>query len=278
MLDINLPDLRIVPLNKLIPHEMSDEQRAIPLAKRLQEEGILKNPPIVASLGTDDDLVILDGANRVAALGAIGIPHVIVQVVDYESSQVDLRTWYHVISGTDTAKILESFNRLPNVEVATTNIFYARAALARRDILAFYIQPNGQVTTLASKERRLEERTQLLMKIVDSYIRAGQVSRASTDNIDQLRAMFPDMVAAIIFPRYEPIEILELARNRLKVPAGITRHIIHGRALRLNYPLQRLEAPLTLQEKNQELASWIQEKFNQKGVRFYAEETFLFDE
>jgi hypothetical protein len=278
MFDISPPDLRIVPLSKLIPHEMSDEQRTTPLAKRLREEGILKNPPIVAPLGTDDEFVILDGANRVAALSLIGVPHVLVQVVDYESPQVDLRTWYHVVSGIEVAKILSNLACLPGINVAMANIFHARAALARRDILAFYIQTDGQVTTLASKEHELEKRTQLLGMIVDSYIRAGRLNRASTDNIDRLRSMFPDMVAAIIFPRYEPVEILELARGGLKVPAGITRHIIHGRALRLNYPLQRLEAPAPLQDKNRELADWIQEKFNRKGVRFYAEETFLFDE
>jgi hypothetical protein len=278
MFDIRLPDLRIVPLSKLVPHEMSDEQRAAPLAVRLREEGILKNPPVVAPLGIDDEFVILDGANRVAALEAIGIPHVLVQVVDYESPQVDLHTWYHVISGTEADQVLGNLARLPEINVATTNIFHARAALARRDILAFYIQTDGQVTTLASRARELEKRTQMLRMIVDSYIRTGHLNRVNTDNIDRLRNMFPDMAAAIIFPRYEPVEILELARSGLKVPAGITRHIIHGRALRLNYPLQRLTAPISLQAKNQELADWIQEKFNQKGVRFYAEETFLFDE
>jgi len=63
------PDLRIVAIDRLVEHEYNDEQRTAPLAKRLQAEGLLKNPPIVALLEDGDDprYVVLDGANRTTA-------------------------------------------------------------------------------------------------------------------------------------------------------------------------------------------------------------------
>src|SRR5688500_12969377 len=87
------PDLRIVPLDLLIDHEYIAAQRTAPLAQRLQAEGLLKNPPIVAPLdldGGDERFVVLDGANRTTALHTLGYPHVLVQVVDYETPFVTL--------------------------------------------------------------------------------------------------------------------------------------------------------------------------------------------
>jgi hypothetical protein len=48
--------------------------------------------------------------------------------------------------------------------------------------------------------------------------------------------------------------------------------------LRLNYPLDKLKSNHSLAEKNAELTRWIQERYAQRGVRFYAESTYLFDE
>ena len=61
------PDLRIVPIELLVEHEYNDAQRTTPLAKRLEAEGLLKNPPIVAPLDDDPRFVVLDGANRTTA-------------------------------------------------------------------------------------------------------------------------------------------------------------------------------------------------------------------
>ncbi len=62
--DTPTPDLRILPIGKLLPHELHDEQRAAPLIHRLQQDAVLKNPPVVAPVGVRDDrFVILDGAS-----------------------------------------------------------------------------------------------------------------------------------------------------------------------------------------------------------------------
>jgi hypothetical protein len=82
----------------------------------------------------------------------------------------------------------------------------------------------------------------------------------------------------MVFPSYEPVEILELAGGGERIPPGLTRHIIHGRAMRVNYPLEVLRSDGSLREKNAALAAWMQEKLADKQVRFYAESTFLFDE
>ncbi len=44
------PDLRIVAVSDLLLHERVDLERVTRLIDRLSADGILKNPPIVASL------------------------------------------------------------------------------------------------------------------------------------------------------------------------------------------------------------------------------------
>ncbi|MDI6772316.1 MAG: hypothetical protein QME77_06965 [bacterium] len=92
----HLPDLRIVPANALLLHEECDPARVERLAGRLSADGILRNPPAVAPLD-DRTSVVLDGANRVTAMHRVGLPHQLVQVVDYDDPAVRLETWAHLL-------------------------------------------------------------------------------------------------------------------------------------------------------------------------------------
>jgi hypothetical protein len=47
-----IPDLRIVPISRLIPHEEHDPQRAVPLIERIRAAETWLNPPVVARLWT----------------------------------------------------------------------------------------------------------------------------------------------------------------------------------------------------------------------------------
>ena len=68
-----LPDLRFVAVEALVPHEQFDARRLEPLVQRLREEGVLRNPPIVAPFaGESDRFLVLDGANRVTAAREVG--------------------------------------------------------------------------------------------------------------------------------------------------------------------------------------------------------------
>lgn len=90
---VQAPDLRILPLKLLVEHEFSDKQRTMPLANRLEAEGVLKNPPIVTPIGDGDQrFVVLDGANRTTALSSLGYPHVLAQVVRYQEPIITLTT------------------------------------------------------------------------------------------------------------------------------------------------------------------------------------------
>jgi hypothetical protein len=275
--DLRAPDLRIVAVNSLLPHEIHDEQRSAPLVRRLPLDGTLMNPPVVTQMD-DGRFVILDGANRITAFEMLGYPHILVQVVPYQQPVVELQTWYHVVSGIDGEKLASRFIEIPELEQQETSIFHAQALLAQRAVLVYYLLSDGRVFTLAGRGLDVRERTRLLIEIVQKYLHKGRLNRTNTDDIDSLRTLYPEMSLAVIFPRYEPVEILDLALEGLPLPPGITRHVVHGRALRLHYPLERLTEAKSLEEKNIDLNHWIQERFEKRVVRFYAESTYLFDE
>jgi hypothetical protein len=273
-----LPDLRIVATDALTPHEQADRQRSEPLARRLQAEGLLRNPPVVTALGTPDGrFVILDGANRYTAATVLELPHLLVQVVDYDDPALRLSTWYHVVAGCDRATLDFTLDGLDGLVREPGDLLHARAALARRDVLASVVFADGQVELLRAGGD-LRARTAVLNAIVDGYKGCAKIYRTTTDRVAEVRELYRELTAIVVFPHYDPAEILDLARDGIPLPAGITRHIIPRRALRLNYPLERLAGAHSLAEKNAELQEWLRERLAAKGVRYYAEPTVLFDE
>ncbi len=273
------PDLRIVPLDAIVPHEVEDPQRAGPLIRALPVDGVLHNPPVVTELRQSPGrLVVLDGTNRLTALKELGYACALVQVVPYELPHVELHTWNHVLDGLPADELPRRFSAIHGLSVIPQDPFHARAELARRAILAYCLLGDGRILSLAGGGTVLRERTRLLQDIVQIYLAGARLHRTNLSDFDSIHTLYPEMSAAIIFPKYEPVEILELAEEGLPVPPGITRHVIHGRALRLGYPLSELSADITLQQKNDRLAAWVRERFARKGVRYYAESTYLFDE
>jgi hypothetical protein len=274
------PDLRIVPLGKLVEHEYNDEQRTIPLAKRLQAEGLLKNPPIVAPLEEADDprYVVLDGANRMTALQMLGYPHSLVQVVDYEDPPVTLSTWHHVVAGIGLDDYVSAIHSIDGLELEPMELLNARAGLARRDLLAYTICADGRVYAARCLAHTLHEKNSLLNAMVDTYKSRGRLFRAATDHLHEAHQLYPELTGLVVFPHYEAAEVMTLARDGELLPTGLTRHLIQGRVLRTNYPLSELSTPDSLAAKNERLQDWMRRKLSSKEIRFYGEATYIFDE
>jgi len=114
---------------------------------------------------------------------------------------------------------------------------------------------------------------------VDRYRGRVRLHRVASDSFADAQAEHPEVTALVVFPHFAPAEVLELATSGARLPAGITRHVIPWRALRLNVPLERLaDRAQTTEEKNRWLAEWLREKMLKREVRFYQESTVLFDE
>jgi hypothetical protein len=277
--DFRLPDLRFVPVDALVPHERHDPQRLEPLVRGFRSQAVLKNPPIVAELpGSSGCFMVLDGANRSTAARESGLPHIVVQVAVYEEPWVRLSTWHHALSEIDRDTFEAAAREIPGIELREDTILHSRALLARREALAYSAYPGMGATTFRGG-RTLEERNQLLNGLVDVYRDHTRFYRMSTESFEVARERHPDATILVVFPHFEPAEVLELAGSGSRLPAGITRHLIRWRALRVNVPMEIMaDASKSLEEKNQWLERWLQERWAERQVRFYEESTVLFDE
>jgi hypothetical protein len=274
---MQLPDLRILPLDALAPHERTDPRRVNPLLERLKTEAVLRNPPIVAPFDeTGKRFVVLDGANRTTAMRALGLPHVLAQVVDY--AQVQLFVWHHAITQCSMEDLLRQIRTISGLRIREGDLMSARAALARREALAFISCDQTHKTDILTGGSDVRERTELLNVLVDMYEGCAKVQRTTSDNLSEVRQSYADASAVVVFPRYEPAEIVDLARTGVMLPAGITRHVLPLRALRLNYPMDVLRSDAPLAQKQGHLSEWIHERVQGRRVRTYVEPTVMFDE
>ena len=271
------PHLEIISVASLVEHEWHDEQRTPPLAARIQESGVLRNPPIATPLRDDSQrFMVLDGANRVTAFRKLNFSHVVVQVVKPDDQGLKLFNWNHVIWGFDASQLVTTIEQLQDIYLVSgdekrpdpeEDCGLAKVQVARGDLFSICTQ----VTSLT---RRVE----LLNAIVDIYKDQASLDRTNEWSVVRLKAIYPDLCGLVIFPHFEIKQVLHLASEGCLLPTGITRFMVSPRVLHLNYPLNAMAADIPLEEKNEELQHFIQQRVAQKGVRYYAEATFLFDE
>lgn len=263
------PDLRIVPIESVQAHEEHDEQRSAPLVERLRNEQFMINPPLVAPIGATQ-YVILDGANRCHSFMRLEYPHILIQVVNYNSGYVDLSTWNHIVSGWDKAAFLHELEQLPDIGISEGQAANAIAHIIFRDGLKLVLHAPVATTM---------ERNASLRHFVRVYQQNATLYRTAINEPDELWLLYPDAIALVLFPQYFPADIIAAAKYKAYLPPGISRHIVHGRALRVNYPLDELrDTRRLLREKNARLQEWMQDKLSKRQLRYYAEATYQFDE
>lgn len=275
----DLPDLEIVPVEALFPHERVDDARAEPLMLRLQQEGLLRNPPVVIPAGDRSErFVVLDGANRTLALRRLKVPHVLVQVAHAGASQVELQTWNHVLQTCGATQLLEALEAHPEIALIPSDLERAEFGVRAGASLAYLALADGQVREVVGETHPLDWRVRNLNRLVASYQGLCRVERVSAGPSRGLRAVYRDLAGLIVFRPFTVEEVVACALAGDLLPAGLTRFIVSPRALRVGYPLERLAADQPLPEKRLALVEWLRARVAGRHVRYYAESTFLFDE
>lgn len=266
---IPTPDLRIIPTSAPQPHEEHDSQRSAPLIEIVSKADVLTNPPVV--MHTEDGLyVILDGANRCHTFAALNYPFILVQVADYVSGQVELQTWNHVVSRWNATQFIEQLHALPDVELTEGQNKHA---------IAHICTPDNKVIALSAPVQSVHERNTALRDVVKVYQQNALLNRTPLTEPTEVWNLYPEANALVIFPGYQPQDIIDAARYQAFLPPGISRHVVHGRALQLNYPLEELrDDTASLEAKNKHLQQWITDKLMNREVRFYQEATYQFSE
>jgi hypothetical protein len=264
-----IPDLRIVPVTCVHPHEEHDTQRSQPLMERIRQAELFTNPPIVSPMD-DHNFVLLDGANRYHSFCHLGFQHILVQVAPYDSGFVELGVWQHVVSRWTAQEFLTHLKDLTEIQLRQGWVANAVAQI---------LTSTGDVYGVMAAAATLEQRNAALRDVVRVYQKNAALHRTTMTDTLKIWQYFPDAAAIVLFPEYHPEDIIAAARHKAYLPPGISRHMLQGRALRLNYPIAEIKSTeKSLAAKNAELQEWLRHRLANRSVRYYAESTYQFDE
>ncbi|MBN1305297.1 MAG: hypothetical protein JXA13_12745 [Anaerolineales bacterium] len=276
-MSVALPDLQIVPVSRIILHEDHDLQRTLPLIDKLRAQGILRNPPLVMPLeDSTERYMVLDGANRVTALQEMEFPHIVAQVIAPDNPKMHLDTWRHVVWGIDSEDLLKNIREVGGLKLADAP--KGKKKYLKPDYLPVEIQLADGRNFLACSAGKGLELMAYLHGIVNSYKDKSYLDRTSQTDIEFFRSVHKNLTALFIYPNFSIRDLLQQASEGNLLPSGLTRFTVSPRALHLNYPLHELSSAKPIEYKNKYLKRWIQECVQKKCVRYYAEETFLFDD
>lgn len=272
--------LELVPSELVIPHEEVDDKRVARLMTRLEEDGLLVNPPLTTFW--NGRYVVLDGATRSTAFKRLGYHYIIVQVVPPEDNRFELHTWYHVISsGQKVAKrpfaeLQEHLAHLPGLRLEPLPASEMSRFFSDPADLCYFLDCDGAAT--AARASADHDRLAVMNELVASYTKWGNVERTLLTDLPRLLVQFPQMTAVAIFPQFKPEYVFEVASQGGLVPAGLTRFVIPGRILRLNADLSRLKQEEPLPAKRAWFNQFLEEKLARSRLRYYEEPVILLDE
>lgn len=269
--------LRIVPLDEIVLHEQYDPLRVDRLVGLLRKEQVLNNPILVTQLPGTEKYVVLDGATRVSSLCELGCRDALAQVIDYNDPGIGIGRWHHLLRGIPAEIFLADIEQIPGVRLELTTLADAERALALREISCVLIFADGRVHAVHAGSD-LATQVAAINQVVGLYRGKAEVFRLAARRADRLWIEGESFNIALIFPAFTPEEVLKMARNGARLPMGVTRHIVPGRALGLGVSLDLLRAEIPLDEKNARLQHLVRTRIEQKKVRLYQEPVFVFDE
>lgn len=273
------PTFEIIPIHKAIPHEFHDHSRTPPLIEKLRASGVMINPPLFSPFDDGSgQYMVLDGANRVFAFKEMGFPHILAQTIPADSNALKLSSWNHVIWDMATSLLLKSLKDITDTSLiekgGNEEINENEGAI----VIVSIKTPDDRELCLTSKHKQKSECVALLIAVMDTYKYTARFDRIPLGTIEAIQGLYEDITAIISYPQFQIQEVFELCKAGILFPSGITRFRITPRALKINYPLDELASNKPLEEKRNNLHTWLQERLSRKGVRFYAESTLIFDE
>lgn len=219
-----LSKLEIRETNLLYDHEQAITKNLIKL-----KEGMLNIGQLVDPLITDKKTgVVLDGNHRLNVLKMIECPLAVCQVVDYQSDEIKVGTWYPVAAITKQEILKLDSVRWEKVDERT-----GRDAVDKIGAPLLAITPEGESYLLNSGKYKLKEMVEE-QKYVLSLLEKYRPSYLPLEEIEGRRKE-----GQTIFYRrsYTKDEIIKFAVDHSPLPPKSTRHLIPWRIIRLNMRL-----------------------------------------
>ncbi|HAX48368.1 MAG TPA: hypothetical protein PK605_07430 [Ignavibacteria bacterium] len=264
-------ELKLLPSMAVALHEECEDNRYSRLVERFNDEHVLYNPLIVAN--HSGSYILIDGANRFEALKQIGCKAILAQLVDYASSDVVLKSWYHFVSFMTIEELIEFAAGNKLITASLTDI---RKPESKNELIVH--STSGKVLSVmlsGDLETMLGELSALNRFYDEKY----SYTRIDSDtDISRIKELSPDEGLLFVFPELSKDDIVKIAGLQQKLPAGISRHLIPNRVLHIKILIDALQTDENIDKRNEELQKHIQHKIDSKKVRLYREPILVFDE
>ena len=277
-----MPNLQLVPMDRIRFHEQPEEHRTGRLVERIKRDAILRNPPIVADM-EDGNFLLLDGANRVSVFKAIGYTHIPVQVVDYGDPRIQLKGWHHLLVDGQFLELKPLYEKIPGVKLEKVDYNRVSHMIELRLVYAILVDDQatcwGLFPTNEDDLKDIYTRVNKLDQIVAGYEGQSKLERIKLADFSQL----PEVVSSVkhqlcLYPVITKNELLQLAGDNKLIPTGLSRHLIPGRALGLNLELSFIQTLESDVEKEQHFKAHIDQIEIEGKIRFYEESVFIMNE
>jgi len=264
-------ELRLIRSLDILLHEECEEDRSSRLASRFRAEKVLYNPLILGKY--KNRYILIDGANRFEALKRNKCSLVLAQIVDYMDPEIGLKSWYHFVSGMNVDMMKRYLKRK---KLKYENVGYD---IKPSSVYELIIRDNYFQALRIKLGKNFQDALVHLSGLNKYYESKASYHRIDSDtDISDLNNVYPGDGLLVIYPQYSKENIIKISSMPVKLPAGITRHLIPNRVLHIKYPVENLKSNNGLDKKNSEFLKFVLHKINNKKVRLYKEPILIFDE
>lgn len=268
--------LELLKLSGIKLHEATENNRLRNIYNRISKAKYLMNPVIIGR--HNNDMILLDGANRYGSLKEIGCKLILAQVLDYNDKDLKLEKWNHLVYDFDLETIKKFCNENgfsykaiaydKGLKILEKNFHYLLAADVNKD-----------ENILIELPSELDKLLDAVDKITRLYFKNYLFDRSECDiRISDLRKYTRRKGVLIVFPGFTKQHIVSIANNNLRLPAGISRHRISNRVLHVMYEIKKLMDDRDMKMKKEDLKKMLINKIDKNKVRQYQESVIVFDE
>lgn len=269
-------DLKLLKVKDIQLHEDTETKRLRNIYSRIKRDKYLINPIIVGQY--NNDLILIDGANRYSSLADIGCKLVLAQIIDYKDKETKLSKWNHLVYDMDD-KVIKDYCNSNNIKFEFTGIKAGKKQLQDNLNRLLISDINKNETMVITLSKDFGKMIDQLNQITALYFHKYEFDRSEPEiNFADLKKYTRRKGTLVEFPQLKKEHIVKIAKSDKKIPAGISRHILRNRVLHVKYEIQKLLNDKNLKEKTDELKQMLLDKIDKNKVRQYTESVIVFDE
>lgn len=267
----NYFDLKIIKISEIKLHEKTETFRLRNIFDRITKDRFLLNPVIVGKY--KKELILIDGANRLKSLIETGCKLIIAQIVDYMDDKIKLKKWNHLVYDFHIDN-LQLFCK--NNCIEHKNAEKVKKLIKQSLIVSDLQQGKRKIIKLSTDFIQMIKQINDITKL---YFGKFEFDRSEEEiKIGELKKYTRRKGTLIEFPDLSKKQIVNTVKNHIRIPAGITRHILDNRVLHIKYDINKLFDDSEIEKKNNELRKYLLEKIDNNKVRQYTESVIVFDE